>query len=130
MRKNLFLLSVCFWMLSLSSIGCVPVLIGTGVVTGYLATKDSASGNIETSFDKLWEVSLRVVSKRAEITDRDKDLGLIKAKKGKDQITVKIKELTEHSYNLKVTCRKALALANLKLAQDIFTKIVRNLGNR
>ncbi|RKY28164.1 MAG: hypothetical protein DRP61_02385 [Candidatus Omnitrophota bacterium] len=130
MRKNLFLLSVCFWMLSLSFIGCVPVLIGTGVVTGYLATKDSASGNIETSFDKLWEVSLRVVSKRAEITDRDKDLGLIKAKKGKDQITVKIKELTEHSYNLKVTCRKALALANLKLAQDIFTKIVRNLGNR
>jgi len=128
MRKNLFLLFACYCMLSVSFIGCVPVLIGTGVVTGYLATKDSVSGNIETSFDKLWEVSLRVVSKRAEITDRDKDLGLIKAKKGKDQITIKIKELTEHSYNLKVTCRKALALANLKLAQEIFTKIVRNLS--
>ncbi len=128
MRKNLFLLFACYCMLSVSFIGCVPVLIGTGVVTGYLATKDSVSGNIETSFDKLWEVSLRVVSKRAEITDKDKDLGLIKAKKGKDQITIKIKELTEHSYNLKVTCRKALALANLKLAQEIFTKIVRNLS--
>ena len=128
MRKNLFLLFACYCMLSVSFIGCVPVLIGTGVVTGYLATKDSVSGNIETSFDKLWEVSLRVVSKRAEITDKDKDLGLIKAKKGKDQITIKIKELTEHSYSLKVTCRKALALANLKLAQEIFTKIVRNLS--
>ncbi|MCD6540183.1 MAG: DUF3568 family protein [Candidatus Omnitrophica bacterium] len=130
MRKNLFLLSTYLWILPFSLIGCVPILIGTGVVTGYLATKDSVSGNIEASFDKLWEVSLKVVAKRAEITDRDKDSGLIKAKKGKDQITVKIKELTEHSYNLKVTCRKALALANLKLAQDIFTKIIRNLGNR
>jgi hypothetical protein len=107
--------------------GCVPLLIGAGIVTGYLATKDTVSGNLEVSYDKLWETALTAVAEKAEIVEQDKQLGLIRAVVNKDEIVVKIKELTETSQNLRVTARKALALANLNLAQEIFTKIVRNL---
>ena len=108
--------------------GCVPVLIGTGIVTGYLVTKDSVSGNLETSFASLWDTSLVVVGNKAEIIDQNRDAGIIKAKRGKDSILVKITQLTEHSYNLRVKARKVFAIANLSLAQEIFTAIVRNLN--
>ena len=116
--------------LVLSSIllsGCIPILIGAGVVTGYLATKDTVSGNIDTSLNRLWETSLRVLSDKAEITEQNKDSGVIKARQGPNDIAVKIKELTESTYNLKVTARKATALANLTLAQELFMKIIRNI---
>jgi hypothetical protein len=109
--------------------GCVPLLIGAGIVTGYLATKDTVSGNLEVSYDKLWETALSVLEEKALIVERDRQTGLIRATLNKDEIVVKMKELTETSQNLRVTARKALALANLNLAQEIFTKIVRNLEN-
>lgn len=127
MKKIIFLTTV-FYFLFIIFEGCVPVLLGTGVVTGYLTTKDSVSGNIEASFDRVWEVSLSVVSNKAEVLDKNRAGGIIKAKRGKDEIVVKIRELTEHTCSLTVTCRKSVVLANLKLAQDIFTKIIRNLG--
>lgn len=109
--------------------GCIPlVFIGAGAVTGYLVTKDSVSGNIESSFDNLWQTALSVLSSQAEIMDKDKQRGVIQARAGRNSITVKITELTENSYNLKVSSRKSLAIANFSLAQKIFTKIIRNLN--
>ncbi len=116
-----------FLLPAISLTGCVPVLIGAGVVAGYFVTKDSVSGNLEVSFEELWNVSLSEVGNSADITDQNKQAGLIKARHGKTNITVRIRELTEHSYNLKVTCRKAIAIADLSLSQDLFTRIVRNL---
>jgi len=116
-----------FLLPAISLTGCVPVLIGAGVVAGYFVTKDSVSGNLEVSFEELWNVSLSEVGNKADITDQNKQAGLIKARYGKTNIVVRIRELTEHSYNLKVTCRKAIAIADLSLSQDIFTRIVRNL---
>ena len=107
--------------------GCVPLLIGAGVVTGFLVTKDTVSGNFEVSYDKLWTTALAAVDEKGDIFEQDKQAGIIKAKSNKDEIVVKMKELTETSQNLRVTARKALALANLALAQEVFTKIVRNL---
>jgi hypothetical protein len=107
--------------------GCVPLLIGTGIVTGFLVTKDTVSGNFEVSSDKLWKTSLAAVDEKADIVEQDQARGFIKGTINKDEIVVKIKELTETSQNLRVTARKAFALANLTLAQEIFTKIVRNL---
>jgi len=108
--------------------GCVPVLIGTGLVTGYVAIRDTASGNLEASFDELWSTSLRVIAEKGEIIDQNQDTGMIKAKYEKNDIAVRIKELTKHSYNLKVTCRKFIMVANLNLAQELFTEIIRRLS--
>ena len=107
--------------------GCVPLLIGTGIVTGFLVTKDTVSGNFEVSYDKLWTTALTAVQEKSDIFEQDKTAGIIKAKRGRDEIVVKVKELTETSQNLRVTARKALALANLTLAQEVFNKIVRNI---
>ena len=92
-----------------------------------MTTKDTVSGNFDVSRDKLWTTALEVVQEKADITDQNEAAGLIKAKVNHDEIVVKIKELTESSQNLRVTARKALALANLTLAQEVFSKIVRNL---
>jgi hypothetical protein len=107
--------------------GCIPILIGAGGVAGYLATKDTALGNVETSFDKLWSTALKVAEESGDITEENDKTGLIKATSGRNSITIVIKELTEHSYSLRVTCRKSMALANLSLAQSLFTKIVRRI---
>lgn len=129
MFYKIFKFSILYLFLSSMLVsGCVPVLIGTGLVTGYAAIRDTASGNVEASFDELWSTSLRVLGEKAEIVDQNQEVGLIKAKYGKNDIAVRIKELTEHSYNLKVTCRKFMAVANLSLAQEFFTKIVRTLS--
>lgn len=109
--------------------GCAPLLIGSGLVAGYLATKDSVSGNIETSFERLWNKSLYVLKERGEIVDYKRALGWIKARYKGNAVTVNIKELTEHSYKLHVRARKAVAIANLELAQEVFTKIIRNLDS-
>ena len=107
--------------------GCVPLLIGTGIVTGFLVTKDTVSGNFEVSREKLWQTALAALDEKAEIVEQDQSKGYMKGTVGKDEIVIKIKELTESSQNLRVTARKAFALANLTLAQEVFSKIVRNL---
>ena len=118
-----------YLILSVFLSGCwVPiVLVGAGIMTGFYTTRDTASGNIEVTFDELWNTALKVIGSKADITDQNSQAGLIRAKYLNNDIVVKIKELTEHSHSLKVTCRKVTALANLKLAQELFTKIVRNL---
>ena len=132
MRVRIIRFSCIFYLVSCILLtGCwVPIiLVGAGIVTGFYTTRDTASGNIETTFDELWNTALKVIGERADITDQNSQAGLIRAKYLNNDIVVKIRELTEHSYNLKVTCRKATALANLKMAQELFTKIVRNLSD-
>ena len=109
--------------------GCIPLFIGAGIVTGYLTTKDTVSGNFEVSSAELWQTALAAVEEKANVVEQDQTRGYIKATANRDEIVVKIKELTETSQNLRVTARKALAFANLTLAQEVFSKIVRNIEN-
>ncbi|MBN2120558.1 MAG: DUF3568 family protein [Candidatus Omnitrophica bacterium] len=125
--KNIKLSCVLCLLSCLLVSGCVPLIIGAGIVTGYLVTKDTVSGNLEVSFDELWKAAVGAVQEKADITDQNKEAGIIRAKLRNDEIVVKVKELTETSQNLRVTARKVLALAHLDLAQEVFTKIIRNL---
>ena len=119
---------VAFAVAAMLSGGCIPFLIGAGVVTGYVAFKDSAAGNLDTTFDDLWSASVSVLEREVdEIILEDTATGLIKAQKGPNEISVRIIEFTPYAYKLKVTARRQYALANLELAQDIFTRIVRQV---
>ena len=107
--------------------GCAPVLIGVGVVTGYMVTKDAVSGNFDINYDDLWDVAVYVLERKGEIVFSDKRAGILKAHIGKDVVVVKVKELTETSQNLRVSARKKGVISDLSLAEDIFSSIVRRL---
>lgn len=121
---------MCFFVAAAVAVsGCVPVLVGVGVVTGYVAFKDTAAGNVDATFDDIWEAVLDVAESRTDIESKDKDRGVLKAtvKDGLISLTVKVVPLSEHSYKLKVTARRRMAVADLETAQAIFTAIVRAL---
>jgi hypothetical protein len=118
---------ILFLIMSVCLTGCAPLLIGSGIVAGYMVTKDSVSGNIDTSFNRLWDTSMYVLRERGEIIDYRQDSGWIKAVYSDNSVTINIKELTRTTYNLRVKARKAVVLANTALAQEIFTKIISTL---
>lgn len=126
--RSFLIFSILIANLCLSS-GCIPVLAGAaGIVTSYVAFNDSVAGNLDTRFDDLWNVSRNVVLQRAEIVSEEPDSGIIRAKNGNNDITIKIIAFTDNAYKLKVSCRKGYKVAaNLEMAQDIFTRIVRSL---
>ncbi len=129
-RRAVSINIICLLLLSTCVSGCVPLLIGSaGVVAGYLITKDAVSGNIDTTYTELWDTSMSVLRERGEIIDYKRDLGWIKSLYMENSVIVEIKELTDNSFKLTVKARKAIALANTKLAQEIFTKIIRNLDS-
>jgi len=110
--------------------GCVPLLVaGVGVVTGYVAFKDTAAGNVEASFDDVWRSAVGVLEERATIGEQDKDRGTVKAvlEDGLVDVYVKIVPLAKNSYKLKVTARRRFAVADLEAAQNVFTAIIRDL---
>ncbi len=107
--------------------GCVPVLIGLGVATGYMVTKDAVSGNFDIGYDTLWNTAVYVLERKGEIVSNDKQSGVLKANVGKDVVVVKIRELTEASQNLRVSARKKGIISNLSKAEEVFSEIVRKL---
>jgi len=125
-----FRLSIFYFLLpTLFLTGCIaPLIIGGVLVTGYAAAKDTVTGNVDVTFDEVWDSSIGVLSQIADIADQNMQAGLIKAMQGNNTITVKIRELTEHSHNLRISCRRSVVFTNLTLAQQIFTKILRNMG--
>jgi hypothetical protein len=106
--------------------GCVPLFVA-GAAAGFLVTKDTVAGNFEVSGAKLWDTALAALEEKSKVVEQDQTRGYMKGTINKDEIVIKIKELTESSQNLRVTARKAFAFANLTLAQEVFSKIVRNL---
>jgi hypothetical protein len=121
MRKLIFLLGLIF------ITGCVPVLIGTGVVGGYLLSNDSAIGKIKIGYSQLWDVCIEKLEEmEAEITQTDESKGIIRAKILENFITIKIDSLTPKTQRLKVSVRKYL-LPQPQFAQKVFFEIAKDV---
>ncbi|MFH1769001.1 MAG: hypothetical protein ABH858_07560 [Candidatus Omnitrophota bacterium] len=121
MRKIFFYMAIIF----ISS--CVPALIGTGLVTGYVMGSDSAMGTLKVAYHDLWSISMKELSDRkAEIISAVESKGVIKAKVNNITVTVKISTIAKNVQKLKITSRKCL-LPKLYVAQDIFVNIVKEL---
>ncbi len=112
----------------LAASGCVPVLIGAGVATGYMVSNDAASGTVSASYRDLWDISQEILhSQEAEILMADESRGMIKALVSDEvAVIVRINALSETSQRLKVSARKCY-LPKPELAQKIFYKIVKEL---
>jgi len=77
MKRFLLVLWLLFFGFSLS--GCVAVLVGGGVAGGIALSKDSASVNLDKSFDQAWNVTYKQLEKMGAINLQDKKSGKIEA---------------------------------------------------
>jgi hypothetical protein len=107
--------------------GCVPVLLGAGVATGYAISSDAAIGNVQSDYRTLWDQCLsKLTILEAEILTSDQSRGLIQGKIGEYNISVKIKNINDQTQRLKVSARKYL-MPKPQYAQKIFFNIIEDI---
>jgi len=124
--KKIIHSSMLFLFLS-GAAGCVPVLVGTGVVAGYTLSNDSAIGEVKCDYRTLWDVSMdKLQNLKAEIQTSNESKGLIKAKVTDNDVTIKIDTINQSMQKLRISARKYL-LPKPQFAQKIFVKIVEDL---
>lgn len=105
--------------------GCVPVLIGAGILTGYSLSNDSASGNLNVDYRDLWDTCMEKMEELgSQVSSSNESKGIIKGIMGDARIAMKINSVDATTQRLKVSARKHF-LPHPKLAQDIFFKIVK-----
>lgn len=126
MGKRWFFLPLISFLIFSS--GCIPLLIGTGFVSGIIFGKDSISGNLDASAAEVMAAVKEVISQRGEIMDEDEAAKTLRAKINDDWINVKVKELTPNASHLRISARKEFAISDQQLAQDIFTEVVAKLS--
>jgi len=104
--------------------GCIPVLIGAGVVTGYSLSNATASGNVNVAYRVLWDLCLdKLEVMEAEIVVSNESKGVIKAKLSEHSIALKIDSISMNTQRLKVSARQLL-MPKAQFAQKIFLKIL------
>ncbi len=104
--------------------GCIPVLIGAGVVTGYSLSNATASGNVKVEYRVLWDLCVdRLEEMDAEILVSNESRGIIKAKLSEHKIALKIDSISRDTQRLKISARQ-LFLPKAQFAQQIFLKII------
>lgn len=119
---------ICIFFLALFSGGCVPVLVGAGVATGYMVSNDSAAGNVTASYRDVWDITLDVLNaQEAEVISAVESRGMIKALLADDVgVTVKITTVDPDTQRVKVSARKCY-LPKPEFAQKVFFKIINEL---
>jgi hypothetical protein len=121
--KTLLVLIACGFFLN----GCVPVLVGAGVVTGYSLSNDSATGNVSSDYRNLWDITMeKVKSMEAEIIEAKESRGIIKARISDHAVAIKITTIDAQTQRLKVSARRYL-LPKPQFAQKVFLKIIGEL---
>ncbi|MBN3039857.1 MAG: lipoprotein [Candidatus Omnitrophica bacterium] len=122
MKKSIFII-----LAALLVSGCVPVLIGAGLLTGYTLSSDSAIGNVKTEYRELWDICLEKLEVlESEVLVSDESQGLLKARISDYDVNIKIKNISNDTQRLKVSARKLL-LPKPQFAQKIFFKIIEDL---
>lgn len=106
--------------------GCAAVLVGAGVGGGIAISKDSASVNLDKSFDTAWSVTFKQIEKMGAINFQDKKSGKIEANIQNSKVTAKVTQLTKMTINIEIKARKNL-LPNVSLAQEILNQIIQKL---
>jgi len=107
--------------------GCIPVLIGAGIVTGYSLSNATASGNVNVEYRVLWDICLdKLESMEAEILVSNESKGVIKANLSEHGIAVKISSISTDTQRLKVSARQLL-MPKAQFAQKIFLKLISDL---
>ena len=74
--KKILLFSACYFVFA----GCVPLIIGAGVLTGYALSGDSASGNVKAEYRELWDICVATLENmEAQSMSTNESKGLLRA---------------------------------------------------
>ena len=127
--KNLKVLQVLVLSLCcLASGGCVWLVVGgAGAVGGYAMTRDTFEGVTSKGQDEIISAAHKVLSIMGTITDERPKDGEILAVVYDNHITVDVIPVNMTTCKLRVKARKHM-LPSLGVAQDVYTKIINQLG--
>lgn len=104
--------------------GCIYVLVGSvSALGGYAISRDTIQGEIDRTYSRLWDSSIKVLEIMGSIKTEDKSKGVIEAKVDDSEVKIKIEELTPKTIRFRVTARKYL-FPDMRLAQKIYIKVV------
>jgi len=121
--KNISLVSLAVLLLT----GCVPLLVGAGVVTGYALSSDSATGNVASEYRVLWDMCLdKLETMEAELVYSNESKGVIKARVSENAVIIKINTVSQSTQRLRVSARRTM-MPKPQFAQKVFFKIVEDL---
>ncbi|MFA6216792.1 MAG: DUF3568 family protein [Candidatus Omnitrophota bacterium] len=123
--KKLAVFCVMISFLFISITGCAPLIVGAvvGGVGGYAISKDTMQGESDTPYDTLWAAAERISKIRGKLKREDMNRGVIELEADSSRVSITLVRLTRATTRLKVSARKYY-MPNLKLAQDIFMKIM------
>src|SRR3989338_2060037 len=83
--------------------GCVAAgLVGTGAAGGVALSKDSATVNLDQSFDSVWNVTLKQLDGMGAVNLQDKKAGKIEADIQDSHVTATVKQLTKKTISLEI----------------------------
>ena len=125
MRRVKLLVITLFLLLGIMSSGCVPLLVGGAAAIGtYAVSSDSMQGDTDTNYDDLWKTAQTVIKTRGSITAEDKTKGHLEAEIEGNRVIIKLIRVTKATTRLRISARNKFKLPNIKLAQEIFVKVL------
>lgn len=104
--------------------GCTAVLIGAGAAGGVALSNDEVSTFIDTDSQTIFDRSQDVLIEMGQITQINKNAGIIRVDIGDSKVICIIEVVTEKTVKLRVKARKN-CLPNVDLAHIISTKIMK-----
>ena len=126
MTKSRLLIIASLFLLSISSFGCIPLIVGgaVGALGGYAISKDSIQGETDKGYNTIWDAAKTVAKIKGTIKTEDKTKGYLELEVNSSKVKVRLIQLTKATTRLRVSARNALGLPDIDLAQDIFVKIL------
>lgn len=125
MSRSPFYAIVC--LVSTGLAGCAPLLMTTGAVVGYAVSKDSVTVDLDQSWDRVWEISLRQTQRMGRIKREDRENGRIDAHIQKTDVVLILQKLTPKTVRVVIHARRYL-LPHVETAQRLGVAIAHQAG--
>ena len=125
MEKNKLLIIGFLFLLTVFCSGCVAFFVGSavGALGGYAISRDTIQTETDKAYDKLWAKAVAVAKMKGAVSNEDKANGYLEIEIDSSRVIVQLIQLTKATTRMKVSARR-LGLPNMKLAQEIFVKIL------
>ncbi|MCB9756967.1 MAG: hypothetical protein H6753_00925 [Candidatus Omnitrophica bacterium] len=122
-KKSFFSIALVLFLLTGS--GCFYLVIGgVGALGGYAISPDTVEGMVSGyTMQDIWQAAVDTVSIMGLIEEKNEIAGVVVAKVSGAHITVTVAEPVADTVKLRVKARRGM-MPRIKLAQDIYTKIV------
>lgn len=113
-----------------AKIYAASAILGVGFLPAGVAVtllgKDSTQQSFDTSFEKAYEAGLSILEKSGRVTEKNKEQGLIKAVVNKNDVIVKIEQITHRTTQITIAAKRLL-LPKPEVAKDLLYQISENI---